>query len=171
MTNELAERIAAVQRMLPDTLNARVEIGKLNPPAVDAVIPALPATLAPYGEFLRVVNGAECGPMYLFSAEKITGRQFYVAEMPGGNDTWYCIGSLIDQAILVNTISGLVHWYFPPTNVAYDDYLANPSRPEYQYGSIDHFLTTYVFGAGYADLDPESTESGWYRLLEDCGLV
>jgi hypothetical protein len=132
-------------------------VGFLALPSTHRTFPAeIPL---PYQEFLREADGAVCGVILLFESDDILKYQMPAKALPGGRQRWFCIGSVEEAPLVLDSRMNAVYHLDPESAFDPDDSL----------GDLDHFLLTCVFGADYQEFVPDPSDDPWFRLLQTCG--
>jgi hypothetical protein len=152
MDSLLKERIERVRQVLTESDDP--SIGFLAPPCEhDSFPPQVPLS---YQHFLRAADGAVCGQIILHESDELLRKQTTLHELPGGKQRWFCIGSIDEKIVVMDLRLDAVHVVDPEEKFDPDDAL----------GSLDYFLSTYVFGLDYAELVFDAEDDLWYRMLK-----
>ena len=158
MNNELRNIISRVRQEI-DTHPDGPTIGELNEGNSDATTNNI--YLKEYIDFLKVCNGARCGPIDIISFEDIERSQHLILELPGF-ENWLYIGQILYDILVINKDDGNV-WI----------YIETP--PGFQKGNclgrFYEFIKDYVFGKKFIDITPSGINSKWYQLLEKLQIV
>ncbi|WP_444947734.1 SUKH-4 family immunity protein [Micromonospora ureilytica] len=169
MNPELRELIAELRTDLEADQPATLVWAQLNEGAPADQIPAgLPQSVR---ELLETANGLRAGGFDLRSAARLDRIEYYLELMPeftGVADEpaeWLVFGTLNDEPLLIRRDTGAV-WYFPAETT--DEWFMREAFFEVA-PDLDSFLSYYVFGAGYGEVDSDDDE--WWGFLDEQGLT
>lgn len=152
---------------------------------LDEVLRALPAPFGPrrlraavpaadplddvpdgYAAFLRLADGAECGPggeVRLWPARDVRANRWMADSLPGGPRRWCVIGDVLQNPICMDRATGQVWWFADPDIVWHTDTdLATFAEAA---GDLAAFLDHMVLGAGYTAQFAAGPDDPWAGAL------
>jgi hypothetical protein len=153
-------RLAQVLQAMPPPFGPRV----LRPPVPAS--DALDDVPDPYQAFLRLADGAECGPageMRLASVSELRSTQWMANDLPGGPDRWCVVGDVLQNPVCIDRATGQM-WWFADLNIVWhtDTDLRTFAKATDDFPT---YLDHVILGAGYADLVATDRDDPWTHAI------
>lgn len=117
-----------------------------------------------YGEFLHICDGFWLGNVVLYGVKALKSNQSLASEIQISEGDWLCIGHLesSDGYIMMQQSTENVYLFYEGyfyKGAGYDNAYCN-------LGSLENFLTEYVFGKMYASIACSIEDDEWYGFMK-----
>lgn len=123
-----------------------------------------------YLDFLLAADGAIMGSVVILDRKYVEKLQGLISpnrvEVPEDPDTWFVVGKINENPVLVNRRDGSI-WTYP-------DMLASwwvSRRFERVADSLAEFVSEYALGSGYLRITGSTESDEWWQLLRRLGNV
>lgn len=117
-----------------------------------------------YSEFLHICDGFWLGNVVLYGVKTLESNQSLASEIEFSKGDWLCIGHLEsgDGYLMLKQSTEKVYMF-------YEGYFYKGAGYNNAYcnlGSLESFLTEYVFGKMYASIAYSIEDDEWYNFLK-----